>query len=142
MFPETGFARTPPQPQAPNELLEWARALVAAVGGGFIVKLLDIGYLELRRRDERRKSTTSFVDQHLDPLLKAADELVGKLLSLGREDFRTFAEVDAAAPFAHPDFGSTALPRSNTQVQPVTAAGRQARSNQRPYACVVYDVVV
>jgi len=97
-----------PPVQPPHEILEWAKVLVAAIGGGFIVKLLDIAYLELRRRDERRKSTTSFVDQHLDPLLKAADELVGKLLSLGKEDFKTFAEIDAEAPFAHPDFGSTA----------------------------------
>lgn len=99
---------SPPAVQPPNELLEWMKILVAAIGGGFVVKLLDIAYLELRRRDERRKSATDFVDQHLDPLLKAADELVGKLLSLGREDFTTFAAVDAAAPFSHSDFGSTA----------------------------------
>jgi len=97
-----------PLAQFPNQVLEWVKVLVAAIGGGLIVKLLDIAYLEVRRRDDRRKSTTSFVDQHLDPLLKAADELVGKLLSLGREDFKTFAEIDTEAPFSSPDFGSTA----------------------------------
>jgi hypothetical protein len=92
----------------PNSALEWAKVLAAAVGGGFVVKLLDIGYLELRRREERRLSATSFIDQHLDPLLKAADELVGKLLSLGREDFQSFGDLSENAPFSHTDFGSTA----------------------------------
>jgi hypothetical protein len=91
-----------------NGLIEWARLLVAAIGGGFVVKLLDIGYLEFRRRDEGRQSATKFVDQHLDPLLKAADELVGKLLSLGKEDFRALADVPTEDPFANTDFGSTA----------------------------------
>jgi len=91
-----------------NTLLEWARVFAAAIGGGFVVKLLDIVYLEFLRRDETRQSATKFVDQHLDPLLKAADELVGKLLSLGREDFQSLANVSDDAPFSHSDFGSTA----------------------------------
>lgn len=92
----------------PNEALEWAKVLVAAVGGGFIVKLLDIAYLELRRRDDKRQSAGRFIHQHLDPLLKAADELTGKLLSLAREDFKTFSGVNGANPYKHPDFASTA----------------------------------
>jgi len=95
-------------PAQPDEFLAWAKVLVAAVGGGFVVKVFDIGYLELRRRADRRQSSSTFLNQHLDPLLKAADELVGKLHSLGREDFQTFAEVDPAAPFTHSDFASTA----------------------------------
>jgi hypothetical protein len=90
-----------------NAVLEWAKIVVAAIGGGFVVKLLDIGYLELRRRDEKQKSATKFVDQHLDPLLKAADEFVGKLHSLGKEDFRPLADVSDGDPFSHAEFGST-----------------------------------
>jgi hypothetical protein len=91
-----------------SALLEWAKVLVAAIGGGFVVKILDIAYLEFRRRADREQSATTFVDQHLDPLLKAADELVGKLLSLGKEDFKSFSEVPDGDPFKHADFGSTA----------------------------------
>ena len=87
--------------------LEWAKVFVAAIGGGLVVKVLDIIYLELRRRDDRRQSASKFVDQHLDPLLKAADELVGKLLSMGREDFQSLRDIPEDAPFQHPDFGST-----------------------------------
>lgn len=92
---------------AATALLEWSKLFVAAIGGGGVVKLLDIGYLELRRRADKHQSATSFVDQHLDPLLKAADELVGKLLSLGKEDFKTFGYLPGNDPFAHNDFGST-----------------------------------
>lgn len=91
----------------PDELLEWSKVFVAAIGGGFVVKLLDIAYLEFRRRGDKRQSSSSFVDQHLDPLLKAADELVGKLHSLGREDFKSFSELDDKAPYFHSDFGGT-----------------------------------
>lgn len=97
-----------PPSSNPNELLEWAKLVVAGISGGAVVKFVDIAYLEIRRRADGRRSSSSFVDQHLDPLLKAADELVGKLLSLGKEDFKTFDEVDAAGPFSHADFGSTA----------------------------------
>ncbi len=74
---------------------EWLRLLVAAIGGGLTVKLLDIGYQEIRRRSESSEAARKFVDVHLDPLLKAADELVGKLVSLAGEDFRSIRGVEA-----------------------------------------------
>ncbi len=66
----------------------WFQLLTAALGGGFIVKALDIVYQEFRHRSERTSSIQRFVDEHLDPLLKAADELVGKLRSLAEHDFK------------------------------------------------------
>ena len=78
----------------------------AALGGGFTVKILDIIYLEVRRRLEGSRTAARFVDEHLDPILKSADELVGKLQSLGREDFRSLRSVDAAAaPADNNDLG-------------------------------------
>lgn len=73
---------------------DWLRLLAAAFGGGLIVKLLDIVYQEARRRTDRSEAAKQFVDRHLDPLLKAADELVGKLVSLAGEDFKSLREVD------------------------------------------------
>lgn len=58
------------------------------------VKLLDILYQEVRRHFERSQSAKRFVDEHLDPLLKAADELVGKLRSLADEDFKSLRDVN------------------------------------------------
>ena len=45
-------------------------------------------YQEVRRGSERRRTARRFVDEHLDPVLKAADELVGKLRSLAMADFK------------------------------------------------------
>jgi hypothetical protein len=79
------------------EGFHWWQAILAGLGGGSIVKLVDIAYLEVRRRLEGSKTATRFVDEHLDPLLKAADELVGKVLALGKEDFKSLRGLDADA---------------------------------------------
>lgn len=73
----------------------WFELLAAALGGGITVKALDIAYQELRHRSERSRSAVRFVDEHLDPLLKAADELVGKLRSLAESDFRRLHDIPA-----------------------------------------------
>lgn len=78
----------------------WWQAVLAGLGGGLIVKFLDIGYLEIRRFLEGSKTATRFVDEHLDPLLKAADELTGKLLALGREDFQSLRVLTTASMVA------------------------------------------
>ncbi len=52
------------------------RLLGAGLLGALLVKLLEIGYQEMRRGSERRRTARRFVDEHLDPVLKAADELV------------------------------------------------------------------
>ena len=65
------------------------RLLGAGLLGALLVKLLDIAYQEARRGSERRRTARRFVDEHLDPVLKAADELVGKLRSLAMADFKT-----------------------------------------------------
>jgi hypothetical protein len=73
----------------------WLQLLAAALGGGLTVKLLDIIYQEFRRWSERARSAEQFVDKHLDPLLKAADELVGKLRSLAESDFKELHAIQA-----------------------------------------------
>ena len=75
---------------------DWLRLLVAALGGGLTVKALDIAYQEFRHRSDRTRSAEQFVDRHFDPLLKSADELVGKLRSLAESDFRTVHGFDAS----------------------------------------------
>lgn len=80
---------------------------VAALGGGLTVKAVDIIYQEVTRRREKTQSATKFIDEHLDPLLKVADELVGKLHSLASEDFKTLAgrKLNLTA-LTDADFGS------------------------------------
>jgi len=85
----------------------WLGVAAAALGGGFTVKLLDIVYQEIRHRFDRKRSASRFVDDHLDPLLKASDELFGKLRSLAEKDF---IELPRINPKSHnhqsEEFGS------------------------------------
>jgi len=73
--------------------LSWGDLLATAVGGGLSVKLLDIGYHALSARFGRRRSARAVVDLHLDPILKAADEIVGKMRSLAEEDFSSLIRL-------------------------------------------------
>lgn len=65
----------------------WWALFAAAFGGGFTVKMLEIGHQEYRSWKAQRSDNTKTIDQSLEPLLKAADELVGKLRSLAEQDF-------------------------------------------------------
>ena len=63
-------------------------ALAGGMAGGVVVKVIDIGYQEFRGRSERELGARRFVDENLDPVLKAADELAAKLGALAKSDFR------------------------------------------------------
>jgi len=68
----------------------WLDLLSAAISGGVVVKLLDYAYSEYRRRSEKSESAKALANKHLDPILKAADELVGKLRSIALRDVYDF----------------------------------------------------
>jgi hypothetical protein len=76
--------------------VSWGDLLATAVGGGVAVKLLDIAYRSLSARFGRKHSARTVVDQHLDPILKAADEIVGKIRSLAEEDFSSLIRSSGA----------------------------------------------
>jgi hypothetical protein len=97
--PTLGCRRSGRENRVADEF-HWWQAVLAGLGGGSIVKALDIVYLEIRRLREGSRTATRFVDEHLDPLLKASDELVGKLLALGKEDFRSLRVLDSASTLA------------------------------------------
>jgi len=73
----------------------WWELLAAFVGGGLATRLAEIWYREFRRRADHAKSVREFVDWHLDPILKAADELSGKIHALSKEDFTSIYDVNA-----------------------------------------------
>ena len=76
---------------APEEI-----GLTHLLGAGFVgavlVKFLEFLFQEYRKGSERRRTARRFVDENLDPVLKAADEVVGKLRSLAADDFRTLRQ--------------------------------------------------
>jgi len=65
----------------------------AGFSGGVAVKLLDYGYQEYRRRSETSRTAKNITDTHIDPILKSADELVGKIRSLAQADFQGLIEA-------------------------------------------------
>lgn len=75
---------------------DWSVLTTAAISGGLVVKLLDIGYQALRARFGHKRAARAIVDQHLDPILKAADEIVGKVRSLAEEDFTSLVRVPSS----------------------------------------------
>jgi len=72
--------------------VSWLELVSAAFTGGIVVKLLDIAYSEYKRKKAKSSSAKELLDRHVDPILKSADELLGKLLSLAKEDFKTLYE--------------------------------------------------
>jgi hypothetical protein len=74
----------------------WKVALTvlgAGFSGGFGVKVMDYGYQEFQRSRDRRVSAQEVVEKHLDPILKAGEDLVGELRSLALHDFVEFKHV-------------------------------------------------
>jgi len=66
----------------------WAQLIGLALGSSVLVKVLDIGYQEVGRYRERGKAAKQFHDDQVIPLIKAADELFGKLHTLAEKDFK------------------------------------------------------
>lgn len=81
----------------------------AALGGGTTVKLVEIAYQEYTNRSSRKLTSNEKLDRNLDPLLKSADEVVGKLRSLTESDFRSIQGIDLEIePMSNQDFSSLA----------------------------------
>lgn len=65
----------------------WLPIFLAALSGGIVAKLIDYPVAWFKYYFGEKKSAKSLVDAHLDPLLKSADAIVGKTISLAERDF-------------------------------------------------------
>ena len=72
----------------------WIALFTAAFGGGATVKALEIAHNEYKTWKTRRFEDARSVDASLEPLLRAADELVGKLRSLAEQDFVSIRDAN------------------------------------------------
>jgi hypothetical protein len=72
----------------------WFALLIAALGGGATVKIIEIAYEQFDRWRDHREGGAKVVTSSLGPLLRACDELVGKLRSLGEQDFLPLRETE------------------------------------------------
>lgn len=87
----------PPTPTDLGLLSSWWKVILTALGAGlsgsFGVKVMDYGYQEFHRYRDRRVSAQEVVEKHLDPILKAGEDLVGELRSLALHDFIEFKHI-------------------------------------------------
>ena len=72
----------------------WVSFFSAALSGGVVVKLVEFGYQSYQSKTDRKRTAKELIDVHLDPLLKAADEIVGKTRSLAERDFQNLIRAD------------------------------------------------
>lgn len=73
--------------QAAQLPIAWWSLVAAALSGGLVVKILDYAVSWIKHLAKEKKDAKSLVDKHLDPLLKTADAICGKTLSLAERDF-------------------------------------------------------
>jgi hypothetical protein len=71
--------------------MDWFAILGILFSGGLIVKVVEVLYKEYRHKKDEGKTSTNLLNKYMDPILKAADELVGKLRFLAQSDFRELA---------------------------------------------------
>jgi hypothetical protein len=81
----------------------WLTVLASLISGGALVKAADYLFDEYKNRRDRTATAMALLTKHLDPILRAADELVGQMRSLAITDFE--------------DFRTTGQPRHSTDVQ-------------------------
>jgi hypothetical protein len=69
---------------------DFLQSVIAGGVGGLVVKALDFGAARLLRKSEENDAARALLERHKDPILKTADELVGKIRSLAETDFADF----------------------------------------------------
>lgn len=68
--------------------VNWLDLVGAGLGSGLTVKILDYLYKEYVRKSDKETTAKKVVDKNIEPILKSADELVGKIRSLAQSDFK------------------------------------------------------
>lgn len=79
----------------------WLTLFGAALSGGLVSSVIDHLVSGIRSHRSAKRTAKDIVNAHLDPLLKAADAVVGKTISLAERDFIPLT-TGQAADTAHP----------------------------------------
>lgn len=74
--------------------ITWWSLVAAAFSGGLALKILEYSISLIKYHFKQRKDAKSVVDKHLDPLLKTADAICGKTISLAQRDFCSSSTID------------------------------------------------
>lgn len=87
----------------PEQVAEHAVSTMGAIltflSGGLFVKVVELGTQFGRDHLTRRQTEKTFINDHLGPLLKEADEVCGKLRAEADRDFKGLvAQIDGLVP--------------------------------------------
>jgi hypothetical protein len=69
--------------------MELIKTIIAALLGGLVVKLLDIGYSEYKLRSQKDKNSREHTLKNISPVLRSGDHLISKIKKLADEDFKS-----------------------------------------------------
>jgi Mor family transcriptional regulator len=72
-------------------ITSWPELFTAAFSGGLFVKALNYFAEWIKSSYLSKKSAQEIVDKHLDPLLKAVDEIAGKTRALAVRDYKSIS---------------------------------------------------
>lgn len=70
--------------------METLKYLVSFISGGVLLELLKLFYPDIKKVLNNKIEAKNIYNKHSDLILKAADELFGKMYSLAEEDFISF----------------------------------------------------
>ena len=73
---------------------DWIHTVMAGLTGAGGIKIFDVAYQEYRDRRKAHITAQEIIVRHLDPILKAANELFGKIRSLALHDFAEVRRLD------------------------------------------------
>lgn len=74
--------------------MEVYKYLISVFSGGVILEVIKLFYPDLRKFFSQKIEAKKLLNKHTDSILKAADELFGKIQSLARDDFQMFTKYD------------------------------------------------
>lgn len=67
--------------------MEWINGVIGLVGGGILWEFFKFIYPDLMKFIGNKSEAKKILYRHINPVLKSADELLGKIQSLARTDF-------------------------------------------------------
>ena len=74
--------------------METIKYLVSFISGAALLELLRLFYPDIKKVFNNKIEAKNIFNKHSDLILKAADELFGKMYSLAEEDFVSLAKHD------------------------------------------------
>ena len=73
-----------------DNVSDWVSPLIAAITGGVIWEGFKFLFPDIKHWINSYRNAKKELNSNIDPILKSADELYGKISSLSKEDFATF----------------------------------------------------